>query len=190
LKAQRRLNILEAAAMLVAERGFRSDSIDDLGAVVGVSGPEVYRHFESKEAIHSDLLVGVSRKLLDEGSAEVLSSETACDALHHLVAFHTRFALNDPELIRVQDRDFSRLPTSQAQLIGRLQRAYVELWVNVLLQTGVTLSAETARVKVHATFGLSQFDASSWRCARREDDGKSLGTDGHGGSDGAERVTT
>jgi len=38
--------------------------------------------------------------------------------------------------------------------VRRLQRAYVELWVNVLTKVDPTLSAEDARTRAHATFGL------------------------------------
>ena len=44
-------------------------SIEDLGAAVGVSGPAVYRHFASKQAVLAALLVGVSEHLLAGGMA-------------------------------------------------------------------------------------------------------------------------
>ena len=46
-----------------------------------------------------------------------------------LVAFHTDFALEEPDLIRVQDRDLSSLSELDARRVRRLQRDYVELWV-------------------------------------------------------------
>ena len=50
-KAQRREALLAAAAHHFAERGFNGVSIEDLGTAVGMSGPAVYRHFESKQAL-------------------------------------------------------------------------------------------------------------------------------------------
>ena len=67
-KADRRAALLEAAAALFAERGFNGVSIEDLGSAAGVSGPAVYRHFSTKQAVLGALLVGVSEHLLDGGT--------------------------------------------------------------------------------------------------------------------------
>ena len=153
-KAARRRQLLAAAARLFAERGFHAVSIEELGAAVGVSGPAVYRHFAGKESILGDLLVGVSRRLLDGGVAMAAGASTPQEALTALIAFHLDFALHDSDLIRVQDRDFANLPASEARAVRRLQRAYVEIWVDVLLQLDPSCAAVVARTKAHATFGL------------------------------------
>src|SRR4051812_37147353 len=58
----RRAALLEAAAGLSAERGLNGVSIEALGSSVGVSGPAVYRHFSSKQAVLEALLIGVSER--------------------------------------------------------------------------------------------------------------------------------
>src|SRR5579863_8790628 len=68
MKAERRQQLVRAASRLFAERGFRAVSMEDLAAEAGVSGPAVYRHFASKEALLADLLIDVSRQLLEEGT--------------------------------------------------------------------------------------------------------------------------
>jgi AcrR family transcriptional regulator len=154
LKAERRRQLLHAAVRLFADRGFRAVSIEDLGATVGVSGPAVYRHFPSKEAILAEMLEGVSRRLLDGGAAEAASGGSPRVILEHLVAFHTDFALKDRNLIRVYDRDFACLPSKEAKAVRRLQRAYFDLWVDVLRRVEPSTPAAVARTKAHATFGL------------------------------------
>lgn len=72
-KAERRQQLLDAAASLFAERGFTSVRLEDLGAAVGISGPAVYRHFPNKEAVLVELMVGISEYLLD-GGREVVGS--------------------------------------------------------------------------------------------------------------------
>ena len=42
------------------------------------------------------------------------------------------FALSNPDVIRVQDRDFSNLADDDQAEVRTLQRNYVELWVEVL----------------------------------------------------------
>ena len=154
LKAARRDDILHAAARLFADHGFRSVSIEDLGAAVGVSGPAVYRHFTNKEAILSDLLVKASKRLLEGGNSQTGSGDSPREVLERLVAFHTDFALTDSDLIRIQDRDFGNLAPQQAKTVRRLQRAYVEVWVEALLRFDPTTPVGIAQAKAHATFGL------------------------------------
>ncbi|MFJ4652853.1 TetR/AcrR family transcriptional regulator [Nocardia sp. NPDC088792] len=154
LKAQRREQLLDAGARLIADRGFLGMRLDDLGAAVGISGPAVYRHFPNKEALLVELLVGISQRLLDGGRAVVDAAETPSAALDGLVDFHLDFAFGNPELIRIQDRDLENLPESARRQVRRTQRQYVELWVTVLRELHADLPEQVARTQAHATFGL------------------------------------
>lgn len=136
---------------MFAEFGYHGVSIEDLGASVGISGPGIYRHFTSKDALLADLLVGISEDLLQNGRAEVAAARNPADALDRLVDKHLEFSLTEPDLIRVQDRDFASLAPGDQRQVRRLQRAYVELWVDQLVPA---LSREEARARAHATFGL------------------------------------
>jgi AcrR family transcriptional regulator len=153
-KAERRQELLSAATRLFAEKGFRAVSIDELGASVGISGPAVYRHFPCKEDVLVELLVGVSKRLLDGGTSEASRGTSALDSLQRLVSFQTDFALKNPDLIRIQDRDLCNVPLRHAISVRRLQRAYVEIWVAVLLRIDPQSSPPVARTKAHAAFGL------------------------------------
>ncbi|MBU3061397.1 TetR/AcrR family transcriptional regulator [Nocardia sp. NEAU-G5] len=154
LKAQRRAQLLEAGARLIADRGFPGVRLDDLGAAAGISGPAVYRHFPNKEALLVELLVGISQRLLEGGRTVAAQALSPQEALAGLIDFHLDFALGEPELIRIQDRDLDNLPDSARRQVRRTQRSYVELWVGVLCGVDPELSESTARVQAHATFGL------------------------------------
>ena len=153
MKAERRSQLVRAASRLFAERGFRAVSMEDLAAEAGVSGPAVYRHFASKEALLADLLIDVSQQLL-EGGSQRASAASQFESLRLLIAFHTEFALRDRELIRIQDHDFANLAPDDARAVSRLQRAYLEVWVDVLRQIDATLTESAARTKIQAVFGL------------------------------------
>ena len=153
-KADRRAALLDAAARLFAERGFDRVSIEDLGAAAGVSGPAVYRHFNGKQAVLAALLVGVSEGLHDGGQRVVDSHADAAAALRALVAFHVDFALANPDVIRVQDRDLDSLADPERHSVRALQRAYVELWVGVLGRIHTDAAPASLRTRAHATFGL------------------------------------
>jgi AcrR family transcriptional regulator len=153
MKAERRQLLLGAASRMFAERGFRAVSIEDLAAEAGVSGPAVYRHFASKEALLAELLIDVSRQLLEQGTLRSRDS-SPLEALESLVAFHTDFALRDRDLIRIQDHDFANLATHDARTVSRLQREYLNVWVGVLQRIDTKVSESVARTKIQAVFGL------------------------------------
>ncbi len=153
-KSDRRLQLLAAAERLFAERGFLAVRLEDIGAAVGVSGPAIYRHFSNKESLLVELLVGISTRLL-AGAREVRSREAdAAAALGGLIDFHLDFALGEPDLIRIQDRDLAHLPAAAERQVRRAQRQYVEVWVGVLRELEPGLAEADARLMAHAVFGL------------------------------------
>lgn len=152
-KAKRRVKLLASAAKLFAERGFLGTSIEDLGAAAGVSGPALYKHFSGKQAILAAILLDASRGLLD-GGQQVVARFDGREALEELVSFHTEFALANPDVIRVQDRDLEQLESTDRHEVRALQRKYVELWVDVLERLQPTISRDVLRTRAHAVFGL------------------------------------
>ncbi len=154
LKSDRRLQLLSAAERLFAERGFLAVRLEDIGAAAGVSGPAIYRHFPNKESLLVELLVGISTRLL-AGARDVRArSAGAAAALDGLIDFHLDFALGEPDLIRIQDRDLAHLPDAAEKEVRRAQRQYVEVWVSVLRELNPRLAEADARLTAHAVFGL------------------------------------
>jgi AcrR family transcriptional regulator len=153
-RASRRAEILAAAAGLFARRGFHGVSIDDIGAAVGMSGPALYRHFAGKEAVLSEMLVGISQRLLAEGSRRVIAAPDAAAALDALLRWHIDFALTQPELISVQNRELDNVPEPARRQIRRLQRLYVEEWVTTASELFPGAAQVRLRTAVHAMFGL------------------------------------
>jgi len=153
-KADRRATLLAEAARLFAQRGFDGVSLDDLGAAAGVRGPAVYRHFPSKQGVLAALLVEVSERLRDGGAAVVAAAPGPAEALRGLVEFHVAFALGDPDVIRVQDRDLESLADDDRRAVRAAQRAYVELWVATLAELAPDADPAELRLRAQATFGL------------------------------------
>jgi AcrR family transcriptional regulator len=154
-RPSRREQILQAAAQLFAERGSRAVGVDDVGAAVGVTGPAIYRHFASKDAMLAEMLLRISERLLAGGSERVATADDDPAAqLRALIDFQVEFALENPALITVQDRDLGSLPDAEAAQVRRLQRRYVEVWVSVLSRMHPCVDAATCRARAHAVFGL------------------------------------
>src|ERR671910_3708398 len=119
-RPSRREQILQAAAQLFAERGSRAVGVDDVGAAVGVTGPAIYRHFASKDAMLAEMLLRISERLLAGGSERVSEADDDADGqLRALIAFHVDFALDNPALITVQDRDLVNVADADAAQVRR-----------------------------------------------------------------------
>lgn len=154
----RREQILATAAELFAARGFHGVSVADLGAACGISGPALYKHFPSKDAVLAAMLVSISEELLAVGRDRVAAAGTgpgsAASAVRALVDWHADFALAHRALIVVHNRDWESLPPDAREQVRTLQRAYVDLWADQVRRVHGDLSLERARAMAHAAFGL------------------------------------
>src|SRR3954452_25328101 len=84
-KANRREQIMAAAAELFARHGFHGVGINDIGAAVGISGPALYRHFRSKDAVLGEMLTSISELLLDGAQSRVHTTSDAEDSIRSLI---------------------------------------------------------------------------------------------------------
>ncbi|MQA35843.1 SACE_7040 family transcriptional regulator [Modestobacter roseus] len=151
----RREQILRAAAQLFAERGARAVGVDDVGAAVGVTGPAIYRHFAGKDAMLAEMLLRISERLLAGGGDRVAAAgDDPLAQLRALIAFQVEFALDNPALITVHDRDLGVLSDPDARRVRQLQRRYVEVWVAVLGRVHPQAGTAACRGRAHALFGL------------------------------------
>ncbi|WP_083926771.1 SACE_7040 family transcriptional regulator [Nocardiopsis valliformis] len=166
---ERRTAILGAAARLFAARGYRGVTIDDLGRAVGTTGPALYRHFPGKEALLGEVLVDISERLARRGRELVAGADGPETALEALLRGHIEFSLDEPDLITVHDRELGNLTDQDRRRVRRLQRGYVEEWVNVLVELRPRDSHATLRASVHAAFGLLNSTPHSRRALSRDE---------------------
>ena len=150
----RREQILATAAELFAARGFHGVSVSDIGSACGISGPALYKHFASKDAVLAEMLVSISERLLAVGRERSEAAPDPRSAVRALVEWHVDFALRDRALIVVQDRDWESLPDDARERVRSLQREYVDLWADRLREVHRGLRPDSARAMAHAAFGL------------------------------------
>ena len=108
----------------------------------------------SKGALLAEMLITVSKSLL-EGARIVIEQQLDPEqTLCALIDRHIEFALSNPDLIKVHERDFSNLDVDDARQVRRLQRQYVELWVDQIQLVRQNETQENARTMAHAIFGM------------------------------------
>lgn len=114
---------------LFAKQGYEGTTIDDIGAAVRLTGPAIYRHFESK----TDILVAaaeVGDAIIRDG-VERAKGLDADERLDCLVRCHVEAGVERGQAIVIWDRDRQHLPAkvrrSGESLRRELQDSLVEL---------------------------------------------------------------
>lgn len=152
--SSRRQQLLDSAAMLFAERGFHGVSVNDIGEACGVSGPAIYKHFTGKEELLAHSLTSISERLLAEGRRRLADSDNPRLALESLIDWHVQFALTEPALIIIQEREWPNLHDDARSAVRQLQVDYLNLWVDTLSTVRPDWDRPTARAAAQAVFGL------------------------------------
>lgn len=149
---RRREAILDAATSLFDERGFPGTSIDDIGAAAGITGPGLYRHFASKDAILSAVFDRLWRRL--RPAVEAADVLVPGEALEVLVDAHVDLALEDPAAIMLLVRELRHVPVDYQRTAARTHRRYVDAWMRPLQAARPGLTDDDARTTALAVHGL------------------------------------
>jgi len=165
----RRERILDAAARLVAARGYHAVSMADIGAAAGIVGSGVYRHFDSKAAVLRALLDEGMQRLRREAAAAVGSGRPDDEVLAALVRDQVRFAVDESVLVRLWLREVRTLPDPDQRRLRRWQRHYLEEWVHTLRELRPELADAGARARVHVAIGAIQ-SAATWNAGIPRDE--------------------
>jgi AcrR family transcriptional regulator len=126
--APRREQLLGAAADLFAARGYHAVGIDDIGAAAGISGPGVYRHFSSKQALLESLCDRAMTRMLQGARHIRAAHEDPAAALEALVDLHVDFAVTHRPLLGVWAREQRALSEEVRRSLRRRQREYERVW--------------------------------------------------------------
>lgn len=152
----RRTELIAVAANLFASRGYYAVTVDDIGDAVGLTGPALYRHFSSKEALLVAVFDHVIEQLRDRIGALVSEFPDPASALLAIVRLHVEFAIEQRQNVAVWRQEFQNLSEHDRWRLRRDQRLYVEEWVHLVQELRPEFSDTEARAAVHAAIGLLQ----------------------------------
>jgi AcrR family transcriptional regulator len=150
----RRELLLQSAADLFSAKGYHAVGIDDIGAAAGISGPGVYRHFPSKQALLEALCDRAVGSMLEGAQGIPAAHEDASSALEALVDLHVDFAVARRALLGVWVREQRALSDEVRRSLRRRLRAYEQPWREVLARLREDLPAEEIAVAVSATLSM------------------------------------
>jgi AcrR family transcriptional regulator len=155
-KSPRQRQFIVAAARLFSTRGYHSVTINDISAELGLSGPAIYRHYPSKEALLVAVLDEAVTSHLEEVRDIVSSTGDPRETLDAIVDHHIQFVYDQTENIVTWRTEFRCLPEADRHRLRYLQRLYTEEWVRAIRSLRAELSDYQLRAICHAAIALIQ----------------------------------
>ncbi|MEV7021684.1 TetR/AcrR family transcriptional regulator [Kitasatospora sp. NPDC093558] len=150
----RREELLAAAVRLFHERGFDNVSTDQLGAAVGISGPSVYRHFDSKAQLLAASLVRSRERLWHEVEGAISAADGPDAALAAGLTAYVGFARRNGDYLGAMLSETERLAPPDRRVAVDFRRDFLRTWVGLLRRVRPDYDAVEARIRVHALFAL------------------------------------
>jgi AcrR family transcriptional regulator len=120
----KRRAVLDAAAALYANQGYRATSMNDLAAAVGLSKPSLYHYVRNKEEILVELYEDVMRD--NTAAVEAIQAHTtrAIDALRQIIVQRVAYTCENQALLRVFFEEEAGLPHDRLANLLQRRRAY------------------------------------------------------------------
>jgi AcrR family transcriptional regulator len=130
--------IRAAALALFAERGYRATGMADIGAALGIRGPSLYRHVQSKHALLRDIMLATMRVLIAEQAAALEAGDDVVVQVRRMVEAHVRFHAGHREEAFVGNRELDNLePDARAEVLAL--RARYEHTLRETIERGCAL---------------------------------------------------
>jgi AcrR family transcriptional regulator len=143
--------ILAAAAKLFHERGFAAVRMEDIGAKAGITGPAIYRHFKSKDAILTTLFEMNFDRFFENLGPPLEDIDVE---LESMVRTHLRLVLDQLEWASVAVTESRSLTPESRKRTAMRARRYTGRWVDALRRRHGTLSEAELYAVAYSILGL------------------------------------
>ena len=110
--------LIVAAARLFNTRGYSAVAIEDIGAAVGISGPAIYHHFESKADLLNEIIRRNEQWIGHYISRACAEGESPDDSLVRLMGYPSRSSTGVPISRGPPSPRLATCPTSRPNAIA------------------------------------------------------------------------
>jgi TetR/AcrR family transcriptional repressor of nem operon len=171
---QKRIQILDAAAELIADKGFVQTSVDDVIARAGLSGKShFYHYFKSKESLGHEVLARQFDVLAERGLA--ILREPTLDPLERINVFIDSVVALQAERGGRSSSPFGALATEMAAMdegfrvrIARVFRSWTEEIAGLLGQVKDQLEEDTDPLRL-ARFIVATLEGATTMARMKRD---------------------
>lgn len=148
----RREVIMEAAARVMATKGFPNATIRDIGAEAGLLSGSLYYYFDSKDAMLEAILVDALDELTTRYGAVANSIEDPASCLRGLIVSAAEWIQRNQHQATVLQNDFGQV--QQSEKFGWINEKYLavrQIWTGVLSR-GVEAGVFKADLEVELAY--------------------------------------
>ena len=164
--------IIEKAAILFKEKGFKAASMRELAEVEAAS---LYNHIKSKNELLHEICFSVANKYNEKLEQLELQQTTAIEKVENLLRFHIHGMVQSFEEVFVSDREWKHLSEPYLSNFQNQRKSYRKRFA-AILEDGIRkkeikkIDATTAvLIMLHAISGIE-----SWHRSKQKISGKEL----------------
>jgi AcrR family transcriptional regulator len=157
--------ILSVASRLFGAKGFQATSVDDIAAVVGITGPALYRHFRRKQSILDAVCISGMTTLLERARDIVTAAQPPGETLDALIQMRVAYAFGPHAAsFLISRKDAKHLSAAARRKLDSMHDLYWAEWLRVL--GNVRPDVDTAEIQVawhaaHTLIGYSVFNVTA-----------------------------
>jgi AcrR family transcriptional regulator len=123
-KKSKKHYIIEAAAELFTEKGFKAASIRELAQRVGLEPSSIYSHIHSKEELLITICTNCASRFT-EGMQLILNApESSLEKVEMLIGLHVETAFEDPAAVAVFSEEWRHLPEPYLTIFKDAKKQY------------------------------------------------------------------
>lgn len=156
----RRDKLIEVAADLFMHHTYDAVSVKMICTNAGITGPGLYRHFESKQALLIAVLDEPTQLVHNEARRIAATTPDAEEALVAMVESHLRLILQGPPSPLIFVKSEHALPEHERRRIRREMSMYAEEWISVLTPLRPDLSRPEAWLLTQSVFSMLNVTAT------------------------------
>jgi AcrR family transcriptional regulator len=152
--------IIVAARELFATHGYRGTAVDDIGGVIGISGPAIYKHFKNKQGLLEAVCLDGMQRLLDAAQDVVVTGGDPDEILRELIQMRVMLAFGPQRLAFIVYRaEGENLSAAVTRQLVEMESLYEADWLRVLSQLRPSASSADLHLSWLATHLMIGFVA-------------------------------
>lgn len=172
--ASRKDVIVQKAAILFKEKGFKAASMRELAEVVGVEAASLYNHIKSKNELLHEICFSVANRYNQKLEELETSEATSLEKVETLLRFHIEGMVHHFEEVFVSDREWKYLSEPYLSNFQNQRRSYRKRFA-AIIEDGIRkkeikkIDATTAvLIMLHAISGIESWHRSKQKISGTE----------------------
>lgn len=167
--------IIEKAATLFKEKGFKAASMREIADVVGVEAASLYNHIKSKNELLNIICFDVANRYTHKMEDVESSNFSTLQKVESLLRFHINGMIEHFEQVYVSDREWKHLDNPYLSNMQNQRRTYRKRFA-AIIEEGIKKkeikkidASTTVLIMLHAIGGIE-----SWHRSKQKISGKEL----------------